>query len=437
MMNDQQAPRPHNFVQNSNNLRNMPMPMPDVQNATGWDLGDDFIPFEGAVDEDFDWALYKTLSTKSTSNLLVSPVCVKLLLMMLYEGASGDTKLEILRLLSLPDSYQSNRERAGKIIASLKAKNPAYHLDFDTRIYISHMIQPRQRFNAIAKMFYDSDIVSIDFTNGINKNNSDGTVTKYDSATIMNQWVANVTRGHITELVNHADVYGAVMVLLNVIYFKGEWRKQFPEENTTLGKFYLDVDKPITVPFMRQQGVFFYHDSKELDARILRMPYKGGKFSAIFILPNTMRNGLQHLQQNLNAQLLRQQLWLMDEVELNVTLPKYKFDFKAKLVDTLKEMGLQSVFSPTTSSLPGIARGLSPQDTLSISGIMQKAGIEVNEKGSTVYAATEIVLTNKFGNDREVSFLATRPFMFFIQDETSGTILFIGEVLNPLETSNE
>ncbi|XP_026469472.1 serine protease inhibitor 27A-like [Ctenocephalides felis] len=69
-----------------------------------------------------------------------------------------------------------------------------------------------------------------------------------------------------------------------------------------------------------------------------------------------------------------------------------------------------------------------PQDTLSISGIMQKAGIEVNEKGSTVYAATEIVLTNKFGNDREVFFSATRPFMFFIQDETSGTILFIGEV---------
>ncbi|XP_026473058.1 serine protease inhibitor 27A-like [Ctenocephalides felis] len=145
--------------------------------------------------------------------------------------------------------------------------------------------------------------------------------------------------------------------------------------------------------------------------------------------------------QNLNAQLLRQQLWLMDEVELNVTLPKYKFDFKTKLVDTLKEMGLQSVFSPTTSSLPGIARGLSPQDTLSISGIIQKAGIEINGKGSTVYAATEIVLTNKFGNDREVFFSATRPFMFFIQDKTSGTILFIGEVLklqlNPLETSNE
>ncbi|XP_026469471.1 serine protease inhibitor 27A-like [Ctenocephalides felis] len=113
----------------------------------------------------------------------------------------------------LPDSYQSNRERAGKIIALLKAKNPGYHLDFDTRIYISHMIQPRQRFIAIAKIFYDSDIVSIDFTNGMNKNNSD------------------------------ADVYGAVMVLLNVIYFKGEWKKQFPEENTTLGKFYLDVDK--------------------------------------------------------------------------------------------------------------------------------------------------------------------------------------------------
>uniref|UniRef100_A0A6M2DSG5 Putative serpin n=1 Tax=Xenopsylla cheopis TaxID=163159 RepID=A0A6M2DSG5_XENCH len=422
-----------------NNLQKSAMlaDQPVQQNASSWDLGDDFIPFEGSVDEDFDWGLYKTVSAKSTSNLLISPVCVKLLLMMLYEGASGDTKLEMLRLLSLPDNYQSNRERAGKILSSLKAKHPAYDLDFDTRIYISHLIQSRQRFNAIAKMFYDSDIVPIDFYNGVNKTSSNGNITKYSSAAIMNDWVANVTRGHITELVNQADLHDAVMVLLNVIYFKGEWRKRFPEENTHLENFYLDVDKPINVPFMKQQGVFFYHDSKELDARILRMPYKGGKFSSIFILPNTMRNGLQHLQQNLNAQLLRQQLWLMDEVELNVTIPKFKFDFKARLVDALKEMGLQSVFSPATSSLPGIARGLSPKDTLSISNIMQKAGIEVNEIGSTVYAATEVVLTNKFGNDREVSFRATRPFMFFIQDETSGTILFIGKVLNPLETNNE
>ncbi|XP_026469870.1 serine protease inhibitor 27A-like [Ctenocephalides felis] len=187
----------------------------------------------------------------------------------------------------------------------------------------------------------------------------------------------------------------------------------------------------ITVPFMRQQEVFLYHDSKELDAKILRMPYK--------------RNGLQHLQQNLNAQLLRQQLWLIDEVELNVTLPKYKFDFKAKLVDTLKEMGLQ--LSPTTSSVLTAwycKRAIATGDTLSISGIMQKAGIEVSELTrkevlymllhvyvfslyvyNITFYSLEIVLTNKFGNDREVFFSGTRPFTFLIQDETSGTILFI------------
>lgn len=95
----------------------------------------------------------------------------------------------------------------------IKAKHPAYDLDFDTRIYISHLIQSRQRFNAIAKMFYDSDIVPIDFYNGVNKTSSNGNITKYSSAAIMNDWVANVTRGHITELVNQGTYPCFILII--------------------------------------------------------------------------------------------------------------------------------------------------------------------------------------------------------------------------------
>lgn len=92
------------------------------------------------------------------------------------------------------------------------------------------------------------------------------------------------------------------------------------------------------------------------------------------------------------------------------------------------QLGIRSMFT-FQASLPALARGQVVQNRLQVSNVLQKTGIEVNEKGSTVFAATQISLTNKFGGETE--FVVDRPFMFMIEDETTGTLVFSGKVINP------
>lgn len=166
----------------------------------------------------------------------------------------------------------------------VQQENPNYKLSLGTRLYVDRFIQPRQRFQAIIKTFYYSgnfshfkskgksgsnwsnllaiDVESVDF------NKPDQT------AAIINAWCANATKNHIQDIVTRDDIAQSVILLLNTIYFNGLWRRPFPENQTAALDFYLKPNQPIKIPFMQNTADYHYFESTELNAKILRLPYK-------------------------------------------------------------------------------------------------------------------------------------------------------------------
>lgn len=365
----------------------------------------------------------QALILNNPKNVILSPISVKLLLTLLSEATGDHTKTqqELAQVIPFGESHLLAREYFDKFFNGLKEKSHEYSLDMATNIYTDSFITPTQRYESILERYYATKIQTQDFSNA-------GRVSEN-----INQWVSNVTQGHIKDLVKTSDVESAVMLMLNAVYFKGLWRQPFFENQTYVSDFYLSAAEKSgqakQSQFMSQTGRFFYVESNQLNAKVLRLPYKGQKFSMYIILPNRA-DGFDDLVRHLDSSLLHNAKWLMDETEVHVVLPKFKFDYSSNLNEVLKGLGIREVFSDE-ASLPLLSRGTVVAGRLKVSNIIQKAGLVVDEKGSTAFAATEVSLVNKFGDDGVRDFIVNRPFLFMIEDERNSAILFSGKVMDP------
>lgn len=391
------------------------VPPPD---ADYWD-NDDFVPFQSNRHDEFDWRLTKALMLSDPSNMILSPFSVKLLLSLLSEAAGPDTSThkELAAVLPSIQTIIQARELYGKIFGSLLEKSPNYELQIGTKIYVDKSINPRQRYAAIMESYYFTKVEKIEFSKAD------------EAAKTINDWCANITQNHIKELVKKDDVEESVIIMLNALYFNGYWRRPFPVNETVQQPFYVTPTQQVKTWFMGVTDTFYYMESQPLNAKILRLPYKGRKFSMTIILPNA-KGGLDEMIRQLESSSLHRAQWLMSEVEVRVEIPKFKFDFTSKLNDILQDIGIKSIFT-NEASLPALARGADVAGRLQVSKILQKAGIYANEQGSTVYVATEVSIVNRFGGETTREFIANRPFIFIIEDETTGTLLFAGKVTDP------
>ncbi|XP_064215255.1 serpin peptidase inhibitor 5 isoform X1 [Tribolium castaneum] len=370
----------------------------------------------------FDWKLLKAFSTPNSRNVLISPIGLKVVLALLYEGSGGLTEKEFQNVLQFPIEKSKMREQFKNISKALQpSERSQYILNLGTRIFLDSRVTPQQNFAAKALDGYRTDIEPTNYSQPI------------EASQTINSWIDKLTNGKVSRLVAPGDLEDAIMIIANAIYFKGTWRHQFPKNNTALGGFYVSPNEILTVPYMTTTDAFYYFESNELDAKILRLPYKGQNYALFVVLPNS-KAGLSDLMKKVNLHVLKKQLYMLDKVPVEVRLPKFKFNFQARYMKILQDFGLTQMFQ-NTASFPGIARGNIPHllRMLVVSDIIQKTGIELDEEGSVVYAATHVQVGNKFA-EVDYVFNATHPFMFFLEEQTSGTILFVGKVENPLET---
>ncbi|KAJ8686512.1 hypothetical protein QAD02_022306 [Eretmocerus hayati] len=380
---------------------------------------DDFVPFEGERFTMFDWGLLKNMAKSVKGNLLVSPVSLKLALTLLYEGAQDETAQELADVMHLPIGRSATRDKFSSIIKSLQTQRPEYALNIGTRIFMDNSIKPRQRYGAIAKSFYNTDVLSTNFSD------------TRSSAELVNNFVKNITDGLISKVIeNDEQLKDSLMVVTSAMFFKGRWHRQpFRSSDTKMGTFYMSDEKTtLQVPFMRASSKFYLVTSDELDAKILRLPYAGHKFSMFFVLPLN-RGKLDEVVKKINPFIINKSMWLMQEVPADIIIPKFKFDFTSHLENNLRELGIRDIFDDT-ATLTGILRSRSTSRRLTVSDIIQKAGIEVSEEGTVAYTATEVELGNKMSDE---TFHANHPFLFYIEDESTGSILFMGVVNNPRE----
>ncbi|KPI94255.1 putative serpin-like protein [Papilio xuthus] len=384
-----------------------------LQDTDYSDTTDNYNPAPADFDR-FDWTLTKRVAASADNNFLLSPLGLKLALAILTEAATGSTQAELASVLGFDLDKALVRKKFASILDSLQTKSSKYILNMGSRIYIGENGEPRQRFAAIAENYYKTELVKIDFTKPV------------EAASSINSWVANTTQGRLPNLVNSDDVANVALLVLTTLYFKGTWVHQFTPNETTTHNFYVTAKDTKPLEFMNVRNKFYFTESAKFDAKILRMPYLGKKFAMYIVVPNTL-TGLPRVYNSLSE--LRAELYRLQRHLVDVSLPKFKFDYTSILDGILKELGIRQAFEDT-ASFPGIAHG--QLERIKVSKVLQCSGIEVNELGSTAYSATEITLENKFGEEESFyELVANRPFMFFIQDEETRQLLFTGRVSDP------
>jgi serpin B len=216
-----------------------------------------------------------------------------------------------------------------------------------------------------------------------------------------------------------------VLVLTNAIYFKGEWKNKFEEQYTRRSDFYISARNKVEVDMMNIEENFKCYEDEKL--QIVELPYKGDELSMLVILPMEIE-GIKELEKILTAEKLNTIISKMRTGQIKIYLPKFKIDWGTfSLNNALIALGMPDAFDRGEN--PADFSGIDGKGEIWISDVFQKACIEVNEEGTEAAAGTAVVLTLHL----DMVFRADHPFIFIIKDNRTGSILFMGRVMNPAE----
>ncbi|KAK9731420.1 Serpin (serine protease inhibitor) [Popillia japonica] len=357
--------------------------------------------------------LYKTIS--KPENLIFSPFSAHSALSLAYEGTGGQTTSTFQDVLLLPDQNATALGYKSMMDTLNSAQN--VQLNIANKIYLQSDYKLKEDFRSIAQNYFEADADTIDF--------SQSSV----AAEEINNWVKEKTQNKIDKLFD-SDAFDSETraVLLNAIYFKGNWLSPFRKESTRIDKFYTSDTEFIMHPMMFQEAYCEYTESAKLDAKILTLEYENTRFAMTIVLPNS-KMGIVDLEQKLfSLDALDTAITTNSKDKVLLTLPKFKIESTLKLEDPLKEIGLQDIFT-NSANFSNMIEG---EPNLRINQVIQKAFIEVNEEGAEAAAATGIEAGTLSLVSQQPVFKADHPFMFYISETTGpGTILFLGKVLSP------
>jgi serine protease inhibitor len=358
----------------------------------------------------FAFAIFKQInSTEAGKNVLISPLSISTALAMLYQGAGNDTKDEIAQTLNyseieitkLNSDYQS-------LLNHLKNGDSFVELNIGNSVWYDDAFHVKPDFLKTNQEAFDAEIKGLDFT-------------KADAADTINLWISNVTQGMIDKMVD--PPLTGVMYLINAIYFKGAWTNPFDPNLTQKSIFKTESGQTNTVDMMHSNTAAEF--GKGTDYSAIRLPYGKQQISMYCVLPaeglaiDSFISGLtvdkfNEIKRSLSARTF-----------FDVRLPKLKMAYGAKSLKTvLNRLGMDKAFNFGQADFSGISN-----EPLWVDDVLHKAVIDVNEEG-TVAAATTIIIMPTATMD---SFLANRPFLFFIVDDATGSILFMGKAADLAE----
>ncbi|MGA2490549.1 MAG: serpin family protein [Anaerolineales bacterium] len=333
---------------------------------------------------EFALDLYRNLRA-TEGNLFFSPYSISAALAMTYAGARADTQTQMAHALHfLPDQKQLHPAFA-LLAARLEEAGKKGHVQLSA----ANTLWPRtgytflKEFLNLAKKFYGVQITPVDYDDEEAARNT------------INKWVEEKTEGKIKDLIASGVLDSATrLVLVNAIYFKGEWGSQFDPRLTSQAPFMVASGEPVQVPMMTCKHAFKY--TEDSDLQILELRYAGDDLTML-------------------------------ETEVDVYLPRFELSFPFRLDDTLKSMGMVYAFSDQADF-----SGMDGSQELYLGAVLHKAFVAVEEQGTEAAAATAAIMTLKAISFSPVAFRADHPFVFLIREKSTGCILFIGRVVNPL-----
>jgi len=374
--------------------------------------------------------LYQKLRT-AEGNLFFSPYSISTALGMAYAGARGQTAKQMAEALGFPTSSQVLEQRDiagepmtqeefaqvfGAIIKDLNARGSKekYQLNIANALWGQKGYAVLPGYLKLIESEYGGKLEALDFKQAAEK-----------ARKTINAWVAEKTQDKIKELIGPGVLDPMTrLVLTNAIYFKGNWATQFKENRTRPAPFTLLDSQRIQTPMMNQKSEFAYAEASDL--QILELPYVDDELSMVILLPKAL-DGIRQLERELTPEKLTAWLTTLRKQEVIVSIPKFKMTSKFGLAQVLASMGMADAFSRRAAF-----SGMTGRRELSISAVIHEAYVDVNEEGTEAAAATGVVMKlTSMGPDRTPVFRADHPFVFMIRDNSSGSILFLGRVMDP------
>lgn len=349
--------------------------------------------------------------TKGSENVMISPFSITSALSMVLNGAAGETFDAVRHTLRYDGkTLQEINETYLKLMEDMIPVDPRVVMEIANSVWVEKRMVVREPYIDALKTWYLAEARSID-------------VTDPNAVDIVNGWIEEKTHDRIQDMLDYLSP-DLAMLLINAIYFDGKWRYQFDADNTQNRPFYITPGESVQVPMMYQEENFAVMHTG--NATLVELPYGQGNYSMVVMLPDAgvaLAEAAATLGSEEWAEWMHQLSYGATEVQLS--LPKFEYEYKRNLNDDLTSLGMGVAFDPYNADFSNIT----DQDIF-ISRVLHQTFIRTDEEGTEAAAATVVEFEfTSIPSTKVVNI--NRPFLYFIRETTTGTIVFMGQVVDP------
>lgn len=357
--------------------------------------------------------LLSKLQKDKEENILISPFSLFIALSMVNNGADGETKKEIQKVLHTNLEIDQLNEQNKMLFDKVNKNNEEIRLGMANSIWLNEHFHFQDTFAQNMKKYYKAEIEKIN-------------IMSQETFKSINDWIKEKTNGKIEKIVERPlDDKEIVSILINAIYFKGQWLKEFDANLTENRTFYLNNQSIKEIPYMQQQNKWLYFENELFQA--VSLPYKDGNLSMKVIMPKEQTK-LEDVMNNMTNENWEKWSKEFSVKEGTVLIPKFQMKYEVDLNEVLKQLGMKSAFEKGAT----FNKLIKEKDSLWIDQIKQVSFIDVSEEGTEAAAATSVVVITETSIENEPFYMeVNRPFFLAVVDEKIDIILFLGLIQNP------
>ena len=375
----------------------------------------------------FAYDLYQAWREQE-GNLFYSPYSISVALAMTYAGARGETETQMAEtlhfLLSRDDLHPAlnalDQELDRRAAAAGSEEDEAFRLSIANSIWGQAGYDFLPTFLDILAKNYGAGLRLTDFAKDPDK-----------SRVIINDWISDQTEARIEDLIPEGEITPLTrLVLANAIYFKASWLHQFDESRTRDRAFYLLNGEQVSVPMMSLSEPPRLLYARGNGYQAVELPYVGNQVAMAIIMPDA--GEFEEFEAGLDAAQMEEILAGMDYETLALRLPKFSFESSFSMAKTLAAMGMPDAVSIADADFSG----MDGTHDLYIQSVFHKAFVAVDEAGTEAAAATAVVMSLKGAMPSGIDLAIDHPFIFLIRDSVTGSVLFVGRVLNPVSANS-